>query len=187
MATRALNEDKGEKKMETVNQEVVQNDTAIEKSEERTFTQAELDEIVESRLHRERSKFSDYEDIKLKAQKYDEAQEASKTELEKANDRVNALQAQLDSLNKEKELHSIREKVAQTYGIPIHLLQGETEEVCSEQAKAILEFSKKGSYPTLKDGGEVSETPKITKADILSIKNEKERLKAIQENIHLFK
>ena len=47
--------------METVNQEVVKNDTTIEKSEERTFTQAELDKIVEDRLFRERSKFSDYE------------------------------------------------------------------------------------------------------------------------------
>ena len=46
LATRALNEGKGEKKMETVNQEVVKNDTTIEKSEERTFTQAELDKIV---------------------------------------------------------------------------------------------------------------------------------------------
>lgn len=114
-------------------------------------------------------------------------QEASKTELEKANDRANALQAQLDSLNKERELHTIRNKVSQTYGVPIHLLQGETEESCAEQAKAILEFSKKGNYPSQKDEGEVLETPQPTKADILSIKNEKERLKAIQENIHLFK
>lgn len=52
---------------ETVNQEVLQNDTAIEKLEERTFTQAQLDEIIKDRLVRERSKFSDYEDLKLKA------------------------------------------------------------------------------------------------------------------------
>lgn len=42
------------------------------------------------------------------------------------------------------------------------------------------------SYPKVKDGGEVK-PPTVSKQDILGIKNEKERLKAIKENIELFK
>ena len=47
----------------------------------KTFTQAELDAVVKDRLKREREKYSDYEDLKAKAAKFDEAEEANKTEL----------------------------------------------------------------------------------------------------------
>ena len=41
---------------ETVNQEAT-----IDEGSEKTFTQAELDQIVQDRLRREREKFTDYE------------------------------------------------------------------------------------------------------------------------------
>lgn len=50
----------------------------------KTFTQAELDAILRERLAR--AVPADYEDLKGKAAKYDEAQTASKSELEKANE-----------------------------------------------------------------------------------------------------
>lgn len=56
----------------------------------KTFTQAEIDRIVENRLARERAKYSDYDDIKSKADKYEELEAAQKTELEKAQERAKA-------------------------------------------------------------------------------------------------
>lgn len=85
-------------KMETVKQELL--DTATNgEQQEHTFTQAELDRIVTERVRRESAKFSDYEEIKAKASKFDEAEEANKTELQKATERADSLQAQLDALN----------------------------------------------------------------------------------------
>jgi hypothetical protein len=55
---------------------------------ERTFSQADLDRIVQERVARERQKFSDYEDLKGKAAKFDEFEQAQKTELERAQERV---------------------------------------------------------------------------------------------------
>lgn len=52
----------------------------------KTFTQEQLDRIVEDRLKRERAQFADYDDLKAKAAKLDEAEEAQKTELQKAKD-----------------------------------------------------------------------------------------------------
>lgn len=49
---------------------------------EKTFTQADVDRIVTGRL----SKFSDYDDLKKKAQAHDKALEAAKSEQEKAVD-----------------------------------------------------------------------------------------------------
>ena len=61
---------------ETVNQET--NGTAAEtqENEQRTFTQAEMNAIIQDRLTRERGKYADYEALKAKAAKFDEAEEA---------------------------------------------------------------------------------------------------------------
>lgn len=51
---------------------------------EARLTQAEVDKVVESRLARERKKFADYDDIKQKADAYDEAVFSSQSELDQA-------------------------------------------------------------------------------------------------------
>jgi hypothetical protein len=156
-----------------------------EGEESRTFTQEELDKIVESRILDVKKSFSDYEDLKKKAQKYDEDQEAQKTEAQKAADKNAALQAELDQLKKENKVREIHEKVSKETGVPMNLLLGDDEESCTTQAKAILEFAKAGKYPQVPDGGE-THAPTMTKEQIFAIKNEKERIKAIEANIGLF-
>ena len=52
-------------------------------ADDKTFTQAEVDSIVEGRLAREREKYADYDSLKDKAGKYDEMQAKGKTDLEK--------------------------------------------------------------------------------------------------------
>lgn len=131
--------------METVNQE------------EKTFTQAEVNQIVSDRLTREQAKFADYTELKAKAAKLDEIEEANKTELQKAHERAEALQGELDGLKKAEALRQMRETVANETGVPSKLLTGETKEACAAQAQAILEFAKP-AYPNVKDGGETSVT-----------------------------
>lgn len=148
--------------METVNQ--VQTEGAAEK----TFTQEELNQIVEDRLQRERQKYAgmaDYDQLKEKAGKYDELQEASKTELQKATERVTALQKELDGMKHEASVRTIRSKIAAEKGIPESLLTGDTEEACTQQADAILAFANPSGYPTVRDGGEVRATGKKTTSE----------------------
>jgi len=59
-----------------------------------TFTQADLDRIVQERLARQKAQFKDYEELKERASKYDEIEAANKTELEKANERATQAEAQ---------------------------------------------------------------------------------------------
>ena len=156
--------------METVNQENAngqngQNPQGIGGSKERTFTQAELDAVINDRLARERAKYSDYETLKDKASKYDAAEEANKTELQKAQDESAKFKAELDKLKKAGQIRDIREKVSKETGVPANLLNGETEEACKEQAKAILSFAKPGEYPEVRDGGETGKTGKRTTRD----------------------
>lgn len=134
--------------------------TATE-TQERTFTQAELNSIIEGRLKKESAKYSDYEALKEKASKFDEMEEAKKSELQKANEKADALQKQIDEMVKSNNIRTMREKVAKETGIPVELLNAENEEACIAQAKSILAFKNDVAYPTVKDGGEATApTPK---------------------------
>lgn len=49
----------------------------------RTFTQDELDRIVQERLDRDRKRYADYDELKTKASRFDELDAASKSEVER--------------------------------------------------------------------------------------------------------
>lgn len=136
---------------ETVNQESNQ---ATEETG-KTFTQDEVNAIVKDRLTRAGAKYADYDALKEKADKFDQLEEANKTELQKATERADALQVELNELKEANTLRDLRNKVAEDTGIPVHLLTGKTEEECRSQAEAIAAFAKPSSYPNVRDAGEV--------------------------------
>ena len=123
----------------------------------RTFTQDEVNAIVGKRLAEEKGKYADYEEIKAKAAKFDEAEEANKSELQKAVERANNLESELAGIKKAEEVRKTREKIATETGIPANLLTGDTEESCKAQAEAIKAFATP-NYPKVKDSGEVPKT-----------------------------
>lgn len=138
---------------------------------EKTFTQEELDAIVEKRLDRERKKYSDYpnaEELKAlmdKAAKFDEAEEKNKTDLEKEQEKSLKLQNELDALKKTNAMNAIRAKVAKEKGVPQSLLHGEDEESCNAEADALIAFKNPSTYPSVKDGGEPKNTLSGTAKD----------------------
>lgn len=127
--------------IETVNTGETQTST------EKTFTQSQMDAIIGDRLARERSKYADYDSMKEKAAKFDELQEQGKTDLEKANERAEKLQKELDSLKSAETVRQIREKVSADTKVPVELLTGADEETCKKQAEAVLKFAKPAEYP----------------------------------------
>lgn len=131
-------------------------------SQTRTFSQDEVNAIVGKRLAEEKVKYADYDDLKAKAAKFDEVEEANKSELQKATERAAALEKELNGLKKAEEVRIIRENVAKETGIPAHLLTGTTEEECKAQATAIADYAKPAPYPAVKDAGEVNNVGKAT-------------------------
>lgn len=125
----------------------------------RTFTQDEVNAIVGKRLAEEKSKFADYDVLKAKADKFDEAEEASKTELQKATERANNLESELNAFKEAEKLRTLRETVAKDTGIPANLITGTTEDECKAQAEAIKAYATPNGYPRVKDKGEVTNTP----------------------------
>lgn len=137
---------------ETVNQEVTENSTqevqstqeaesaqaagaAQEAPKERTFTQAEVNAMIEGRLSR--------------------ASEAAKAELQKMTEKAEKLQKELYDMKEADSIRTMRDKVAGETGVPVNLLTEATEEACRKQAEAIREYATP-KYPTVKDGGEAT-------------------------------
>lgn len=135
------------------NQEVTTNENAS--GEEKTFTQADVNRIVAERV----SDFKDYDELKAKAAKYDEAEEANKTELEKEQEKNAALQKELDALKSAAELQKMHEEVSKESGVPAELLTASTKDECIAQAEKIKAYAKP-DYPQVKDAGEPHTTSK---------------------------
>ena len=136
--------------METVKQEMNTPNTTQQANTQpedngpagKLFTQEEVNTIIRDRIARERAKYTGYDDLKAKASQAD------------------SLQAQLDSRNRADMLA----RVSAATGVPVDLIQGETEEECTEQAKKIAKFAHPG-YPILPGGGEPRHLPSMRSID----------------------
>ena len=129
-------------------------------------TQDDLNKVINERLTRERAKFADYKDLKAKATKLDEIEQANQSESEKTAKRIADLETELSNQRRD----STRLKIAATHGITdaddIDLfLTGNDEETLTKQAKRLAdrtaEKKKNGNYvpeegknPSPSDGGD---------------------------------
>ena len=143
---------------------------------ERTFTQSEMDAIIGDRLKRERAKYADYEELKGKAQQYDAAQEAAKSDLEKAVEERDALKAQLDALQAEKAHADAVAKAAAEHGVDAALLARMSGDVDENAAFLKTQMANMPKYGQVPDAGE-AQPPTITRESIESIKDPVERVR----------
>ena len=157
MATRALNEVTTHRRynMETgIQENQVETTQNAEPTtpEPQTFTQDDVNRIVAKRV----AKYADYDELKQKAAKFDEQVEAGKSELQKATEKADSLQAELDALKQAESIRVMREEVANAKGIPAKLLTGTTAEECEAQATDLLAWAEKtgSGYPKVPDGGD---------------------------------
>lgn len=132
------------------------------RTEPRTFTQEEVNAIVEKRVARVKATPpADYEDLKAKAARLDELEQANKSELERANDaataattRAEELQRQLDALQAESERARQVRDMASQYGVDADMLSrmGGDVEDNAQYLKARMDAMPK--FGDMHDGGE---------------------------------
>lgn len=63
----------------------------------KVFTQEQLDAIIAERLNRQKSQYKDYDDLKAKAQKWAEVEEAQKSEAQKMTEAVQRANQERDT------------------------------------------------------------------------------------------
>ena len=143
----------------------VENDNATQgATADKTFTQAELDAIVSDRLKRERAKYADYDEFKAKAAKYDEAEEANKSELQKAVEERDRYKAEIEKLHAEKERADLIAKVATEQGVDAALLARMSGDVEENAAFLKQQIDSMPKYEPVHDGGEAQ--PPAVKTEI---------------------
>jgi hypothetical protein len=121
--------------------------------EGKTFTQADLDRIVEDRLGRERKKYEGFEELKARAARADELEAQNQSEIEKAQGKL----TKAEQRAAEAEAKLLRYEVAQEKDVPaklVPLLTATDKEGLEAQANLILENAKPGEQPPPEfDGG----------------------------------
>lgn len=99
-------------------------------------SQEAFDAAIQARIARERAKFNDYDELKAKADKFKEFEDAQKTEAQRAQERLAAAEKRAVEL----ELKATRAEVAAAKGIPVELLSGGTREELEAAADALIQF-----------------------------------------------
>jgi hypothetical protein len=113
----------------------------------KTFTQAEVDQIVKDRLTRERAKYADYDELKAKA-----------AEADKSASQLDKIQAQLETVSRRAEASErqtmIRE-VADELKISVkqaaRLKGNSKDELLSDGREFLADFSPRGGSDNGKD------------------------------------
>lgn len=103
-------------------------------------SQADLDKRIGERLERERTKFADYDTLKAKAEKFDAAVEADKTELEKAVGRAENAEAEVARYKALEQRSAWAAEIVQGSDVPVSLLRGETREELEQHFTALAAF-----------------------------------------------
>lgn len=91
-------------------------------------SQADLDRIIADRLSREKAKFADYGDLKKKAEQFDAAQEAAKSDLQKAQDRADAAEKKAAEFEARQQVAVWAKEIVKDSKVPADALRGSTKE-----------------------------------------------------------
>lgn len=121
-------------------------------------TQEELNRIIDARLKREREKFADYEDLKVKAQKFTDLEQDKKSDEEKWTERITALETELGTSRQEATKARIQAKYkVSDDDAELFLTAGDAEGL-EKQAKALADRTAdrkaKGPVVPSQKGGE---------------------------------
>lgn len=132
-------------------------------------TQDEFDAAIRKRLERaERSYEAKYKDVFDKARAYDDMQEANKSELEKANDKVSKLQDELNTLKMRDQVNEWKRAASDKTGVPVDVIRGETEEEIMAHAEALQPHFTASTGFVKSDGFAVASGKTRTNSDLFA-------------------
>lgn len=116
-------------------------------------TQADFDNLVESRLNRERAKYQGFEKYKADSEKLQAIEEANKTALEKAEERATKAEAEAKALKDAQQVVAWKQEVSEATGVKASLLHGTTKEEIEQHAKEIQEAYAPPAAPVIGSEG----------------------------------
>lgn len=104
-------------------------------------SQEQLNKLIGGRIEAVKQKFADYDDLKSKASEYDKAQEAAKTELQKATERAEKAESRVAEFEQREQLAKWADEAATEIGVTASVLRGSTKEELLKHARLIKELT----------------------------------------------
>lgn len=153
-------------------------------SDERTFSQEEVNKIVADRLKRAKATPpADYDELKAKAARLDELEAANKSDLERANDAATKAKAAADewkakfeALQAEQERMTSVQAMAAQYKVDAGTLSRMSGDV-EENAKYLADLeAKRPKYPGITDNGGSSSSPQTLEEALKGAKTFQEQI-----------
>lgn len=91
-------------------------------------SQADLDRMIADRVSRERAKYGDYQALKAKAAKFDEAEQQAMTDMQKAVARAEAAERRASELETRQQVADWAAEITKGSPIPAAALRGSSRE-----------------------------------------------------------
>ena len=129
-------------------------------------SQADLDKIIGKRLERERKKFEGFEDYKKAAEQLKTIEDSKKTDLQKLQDRLDAIEAENKSYKAKEQVSAWAKEVSDETGVPAELLRGSTLEEMEAHAEVLKKYTAKGGAPIVKSDGKKPKGGSATTAEL---------------------
>lgn len=95
-------------------------------------SQEALNKVIGQRIAKVESRFADYDDLKSKAEKFDEAQQAAKSDLEKALERAEQAEKRAATYEAKEQVAKWAAEIVGDSGVPAEALRGSTREELEE-------------------------------------------------------
>lgn len=158
-------------------------------NESKTFTQEQVNRMIQERLARAKHEEpADYAELKAKAAKYDELEDAKKTELERITEQVASAQKSADEwqtkfeeLQAQRQRESEVRKAASEFGVDVDVLMRMGGDV-EENAKLLqAKESARPKFGSMRDGGE-QKTVKTLDEELDGVKSTSERIRIRAEH-----
>lgn len=154
-------------------------------NESKTFTQEQVNRMIQERLARAKHEEpADYAELKAKAAKYDELEDAKKTELERITEQVASAQksasewqTKFEELQAQRQRESEVRKAASEFGVDVDVLMRMGGDV-EENAKLLqAKESARPKFGSMRDGGEQAAPAESLDEALKGAKSTSERIR----------
>lgn len=128
-----------------------------ETNPEKTFTQEQVNALLADQKRKVSEKFADYDDVKARAAKLDELEQASKSELQKALDEAAALKTELERHKSKEQVAQWAAEIVKGSDIPATVLRGTTREELEQHFEELKNLAPKPKRTSAPSGQATSE------------------------------
>lgn len=128
-------------------------------------SQDEFDGFVKDRIARVEAKFSDYDELKTKAEQSDAAIAAAQQATTEAISRAEAAEGKVSEFEGKEQITKLRADVAKTVGVPADVLRGSTKEELEAHAAELKPLITAQSAPVIPSQGTQPDKPAVGDAD----------------------